>query len=280
VATDAKANPNTAQAQETLRRVMELLALENDLEAAVGPQAQALHAYPQAASAVERFHTMIKEHRDALRSYLDSRGEGAEPTASMVRVFVSDGPHPHVVSDILRNDYTAFTYAAISYAMLFELGLRLFDPDLRALAPKHLYAYTAAAQTINQLIVSTVADELAAAGLECRCVCPMCSMGACGCVSLGTATLSAAWRETAPDGEVPPGFPLQPPRSGSPLALAGVQGGDRLLEVDGERVGSIGEIQAAIRKHPIGDGVHLLLQRDATSPREIQVEHVGDYPQA
>jgi hypothetical protein len=50
--------------------------------------------------------------------------------------------------------------------------------------------------------------------------------------------------------------------------------------VDGERVGSIGEIQAAIRKHPIGDGVHLLLQRDATSPREIQVEHVGDYPQA
>jgi hypothetical protein len=135
VATDAKANPNTAQAQETLRRVMELLALENDLEAAVGPQAQALHAYPEAASAVERFHTMIKEHRDALRSYLDSRGEGAEPTASMVRVFVSDGPHPHVVSDILRNDYTAFTYAAISYAMLFELGLRLFDPDLRALAP-------------------------------------------------------------------------------------------------------------------------------------------------
>ena len=251
--------------QETLRRVMELLALESDLEAALGPQAKAMHAYPEAAAAVERFHAMTKGHRDALRSYLESRGEAADPTPSMVRVFVGDGPHPQVVSDILRNDYTAFTYAAISYAMLVELALRLYDPALRQLAPTHLNGYAEAAQTINQLIISTVADELAAVGLECRCVCPMCSMGACGCVSLGNATLSAAWREAAPAGEAAPGFPLQPPRSGSPLALAEVRGGDRLLEVDGERVDSIGEIQAAIRKHPIGDDVHLLLQRGSTS---------------
>jgi S1-C subfamily serine protease len=50
--------------------------------------------------------------------------------------------------------------------------------------------------------------------------------------------------------------------------------------VDGQRVDSIGEIQAAVRKHPIGDDVQLLLQRDSTSPWEIQVKHVGDYPQA
>lgn len=266
--------------QETLRRVMELLALESDLEVALGPQRHAMHAYPEAAGAVERFHAMIKGQRDALRSYLESRGERADPTASVVRVVVGDGPHPQVVSDILRNDYTAFTYAAISYAMLFELALRLYDPALRELAPKHLHGYTEAALTINQLIISTVADELAAVGLECRCVCPMCSIGACGCVSLGNATLSAAWHETAPAGEAPPGFPLQQPRSGSPLALAGVRGGDRLLEVDGQRVDSIGEIQAAIRKHPIGDDVHFLLQRGSTSTQEIQVEHVGDYPQA
>ena len=65
--------------------VMELLALESDLEAAVGPQAQVMHAYPEAASAVERFHAMIKQQRDALRSYLEGRGESADPTASMVR---------------------------------------------------------------------------------------------------------------------------------------------------------------------------------------------------
>ena len=280
MAIDAKVNPDKAPGQETLRRVMELLALESDLEAAVGAQRQALHAYPDAAGAVERFHAMITEHRDALRSYLDSQVEGADPTASMIRVFVGDGAQPQVVSDILRDDYTAFTYAAISYAMLVELALRLFDPALRELAPKHLNGYAEAAQTINHLIISTIADELAAVGLECRCVCPMCSIGACGCVSLGNAILSAAWRETPPTDEAVSGFPLQPPRSGSPLALAGVQRGDRLLEVDGQRVDSIGEIQAAIRKHPIGDDVHLLLQRGSTSTREIQVKHVGDYPHA
>jgi hypothetical protein len=51
--------------------------------------------------------------------------------------------------------------------------------------------------------------------------------------------------------------------------------------VDGQHVDSIGEIQAAIRKHAIGDDVHLLLQCGSTStPRDIQVKHVGDYPQA
>jgi len=273
-----KVNPDTAPGQETLRRVMELLALESDLESAVGPQAQAMHAYPEAASAVEHFHSMIIGHQEALKSYLERRGESADPTESVVRVFVGDGSHPQVVSDILRNDYTAFTYAAISYAMLVELAFRLFDPALRELAPKHLNGHAAAAQTINQLIISTVADELAAVGLECRCVCPMCSMGACGCVSLGNAMLSAAWRETPPTGEPEPGFALQRPRSGSPLALAGVQGGDRLLQVDGQRVDSIGEIQAAIRKHPIGDHVHLLLQRGSTTTREVEVKHIGDYP--
>jgi hypothetical protein len=266
--------------QETLRRVTELLALESDLEAAVGAQRQAMHAYPEAAAAVERFHAMITGQRDDLRSYLESRGEGADPTPSGVRAFVGDGPHPQAVSDILRNDYTAFTYAAISYAMLVELAFRLYDPDLRALAPKHLNGYAEAAQTINQLIITTVADELAAVGLECHCVCPMCSMGACGCVSLGNAMLSAAWHETAPAEEAEPGFPLQPPRSGSPLALAGIQRGDRLLEVDGQHVDSIGEIQAAIRKHPIGDDVQLLVQCGSASTRDIQVKHVGDYPQA
>ena len=223
---------------------------------------------------------MIEGHRDALESYLQGRGEAVDPTPSMVRVLVDDGEHPQVVSDILRNDYTSFTFAAISYAALFELALRLYDPALRQLAPTHLHAYTEAAQTINQIIISTVADELAAVGLECRCVCPMCSMGACGCVSLGQATLSAAWHEATPADETAPGFPIQPPRSGSPLALAEIRGGDRLLEVDGQRVDSIGEIQAAIRKHPIGDDVQLLLQRGSNSPWEIQVKHVGDYPQA
>lgn len=223
---------------------------------------------------------MIEGQRDALRSYMESKGEGTDATASAVRGFVGQKPHFQAVSDMLRNDYAAFTYAAISYAVLFELALRLYDPDLRELAPKHLSRYTEAAQTISQLIIDTVPLELASDGLECRCICPMCSIGACGCVSVSSVTLNAAWRETAPSGDAAPGFLIQPPRSGSPLDLAGIRGGDRLLEVDGQRVDSIVEIQSAIRKHPLGDDVHLLLRSGSMKAREIQIKHVGDYPQA
>jgi len=131
----------------------------------------------------------------------------------------------------------------------------------------------------SQLIAGITAGELAGGGLECQCICPMCSIGACGCVSLATATVNEARRETAPGGEPPPGFLLQRPRPASQLAVAGVHGGDRLLKVDGQQVQSIGETQAAIRKHGIGEEIRLLVQHESEEPREIRVEHVRDYPQ-
>ncbi len=107
----------------------------------------------------------------------------------------------------------------------------------------------------------------------------MCGIGACGCHSLGTATVNQAWRETTPGGEGARGFPLQPPRSDSHLALAGVQGGDRLLKVDGQEVQAVAEVQAAIRKHAIGEELRLVIQRGPEAPQETRVEHVSDYPQ-
>lgn len=263
----------------------ELLALEGDLEAELDRQRETVRAQPDVAVALERFQNMIRGQKDALTSYLASIGGGEVGSArSTVRALFdpsaeANGPGRQVITDVLRADYAAFNYAAISYSVVFEIALRLYEPQLRELAPKHLRAYAEAAQTINRLIVGAVAGELADVGLECHCICPMCSIGACGCVSLGTATANAAWRETAAPPEVASGFPLQAPRSDSQLALAGVQGGDRLLEVDGEPVQAVGDIQAAIRKHPIGENVRLLVQRGSEEPWEVDATHVSDYPQ-
>jgi len=267
------------QGRDTLRRhTLELLALENDLAAAVSQQRQVMDAYPAAANALKSFLQMIEGHREALLSYIESKMDETNAPDSAVRGFVGQKPRTQPVSDLLRNDYAAFTYAAISYAVLFELALRLYDPDLRELAPKHLRRYTEAAQTIGQLIIDIVAGELTDAGLACRCICPMCSIGACGCVSMSSVTLTAAWSEMALSDDAAPGFLIQPPRSGSPLDLAGIRGGDRLLEVDGQRVESVVEIQSAIRKHSLGDHVRLLLQCSSKEVREIKVRHLGDYP--
>lgn len=273
--------------QTTLRlHAAELLALEGDLEAELDRQRETVRARLDAAAAVDRFHEMVSGQRDALRSYLESLGgEEAGPARSTVRALFDANaeaaatPGRQGITDVLRADYAAFNYAAISYGALYEIALRLYEPQLRQLAPEHLRAYAEAAQRIKQLIVGTVAGELADVGLECRCICPMCSLGACGCVSLGATTVNAAWRETAAATEAAPGFPLQAPRPDSQLALAGVQEGDRLLEVDGQPVEAFGEVQAAIRKHQMGENVRLLVQRRSDEPWEIHVTHVSDYPQ-
>jgi hypothetical protein len=274
--------PEDARRAALRDSAVELLALESDLEAAIDSQREIARAYADVSAAVERFRAQSAQQRDALRGYVETiEGVEARPAESAVAALFNGAEmrRERPLTDVLRADYAAFNYAAISYAALFEMALRLYEPPLRELAPKHMRAHAEAAQTINQLIAGIAAAELAEAGLECHCICPMCGLGACGCVSLGMATVNQAWRETGPAGEAPAGFALQPPRAESQLALAGVQGGERLLEVGGQQVSGIGDIQAAIRKHAIGEEFVLRVQRGPEAPREIRVRHVSDYPQ-
>jgi hypothetical protein len=272
--------------ERTLRKyVAEMVALEGDLEVALDHQLEKVQAHPQAASVVRRFREMAGSQREALEAHLRRLGGDREPieTASAALFGTSateaNGRRTRMVSDVLRVAYTALNFAAISYSALCEMGLRLYDPPLREIAYQHLRAYAEAAQQINQLIADVVAWELEQQGVECRCICPMCSMGACGCVAAGTYDIDEAWRETTPSiGEVERGFLLLPPRAGSPLAVAGVQGGERLLEVDNQPVATIAEIQTAIRKHPLGEEVGVLVQRGSESPRAIRATHISDLP--
>jgi hypothetical protein len=272
--------------EEMLHRyVAELVAIESDLEDALGQQRETLEAHVEAAATVQRLHVITRGHRAALETHLQRLGgDAAEPTKTLVATLLGanahegDGAGPRRVSDVLRDDYTVFNYAAIIYAVLCEMAFRLYDPPLRQIAPRHLRAYAQAVQEINQLIAGVVAWELQQQGLECRCICPMCGMGACGCVAVGTRAVNEAWRETTPVREAPQGFLLLPPRAGSPLAHAGVQGGERLLEVDEEPVQSVADIQTAIRKHPLGEEVRVLVQHGSEAPREARARHVSDYP--
>ena len=267
------------------RHVAEMVALESDIEGALENQREKVQAHREATAIVRHCHEMSSRQRETLEAHLQRLGgDSTELTDTAVATFFgtvgdSDGVRTPSESDLLRANYTAFNYAAISYAALCEMGLRLYDPPLREMAWRHLQAYAEAAQQINQLIAKVVAWELQQQGLECRCICPMCSMGACGCVAAGTYYLNEAWRETTPNSRATErGFLLLPPRAGSPLAVAGVQGGERLLEVDDRPVTTIAEIQTAIRKHSLGEEVGVLVQRGAESPRAIRTRHISDLP--
>jgi hypothetical protein len=254
------------------RTVAELVALEGEVAARLEQAEQVSSGYPDAFAAIQRLRPMVQTHRNQLATYLKDIG-GAEPSAETSSQAASK--EATALSEVLRDLCLAFHHLALSYAMLYEVALRLYEPRLREVAPEHLKAHADAALSTARLLPSVVAWQLAQDGLHCACICPICGLGACGCVAWGTETLIAAWRDAVPIEPEP--FVLQPPRPGSELAGAGVQGGELVLAVDGQEMPSRAEVYAAISKHALGDEVNLLIQRTSESPRVVTVRHVSDY---
>lgn len=259
--------------RQTLHRAAtQLIVFETELEAMLKHEQQAVRGHSDAVATIERFVPMVRMQRHRLATYLKALGSESNDGTSAAGFAFRSGA---TGSDALRQLNIAFNYGAMSYGILYEMALRLYEPPLREIAPKHLKAYADAAFTISRLVPAVVASELARDGLHCACICPLCGLGACACVALGTQTLVNAWREAEP---ASPGFVLQPPKPGSELARSGVQGGERLLAVDGQEARALPEMQATIRKHALGEEVRLLVQRGSDPPREIAVRHVSDYP--
>jgi hypothetical protein len=258
------------------RTVAELVAFEGEVAGRLERAQQLSSGHPDALAAIKRLQPMVQTHRDQLAIYLKDTG-GAEPSGETTSP-QSASREATALSEVLRDLCLAFHHCALSYAMLYEVALRLYEPRLREIAPKHLKAHADAALSTARLLPGVVAWQLAQDGLHCACICPMCGVGACGCVAFGTQTLTAAWHDAVPTESEPPGFVLQTPKPESELARAGVQGGELVLAVDGHRVRTFEEIQAAIRKHALGDEVRFLMQRSSESPRELNVRHVSDYP--
>lgn len=252
--------------------VTELIAFETELEARLKLEQQAIRGNSDALATIERFVPMVQAQRDRLTAYVKNLGSDSAGGSSTGGFAFSSAA---TVSAALRQINVAFNHGAIGYAILYEMALRLYEPPLREIAPKHLKAYADAALTLNRLVPVVVAWELARDGLHCSCICPLCGLGACACVALGTQTHVTASREVESS---LPGFVLQPPKPNSELARTGVQGGERLLAVDGQEARALPDMQAVIRKHALGEEVRLLVQRGSESPREVTVRHVSDYP--
>src|SRR5262245_40172726 len=270
------------------RSVAELVANEGEVAGRLERAQQLSAGHPDTLAAIERLRPMVQTHRDQLATYLKDFGRAA-PSGEMTNP-QSASREANALAEVLRDLCLAFHNCALNYAMLFEVALRLYEPRLREIAPRHLKAHADAALFTARLLPGVVAWQLAQDGLHCACLCPMCSIGACGCVATGTQTLTTAWRDAAasrpslpwpsevPTEPEPPAFVLQTPKPDSQLARAGVLGGELVLAVDGQEVRGFWDVQVAIRKHALGDEVGLLVQRGSETPREFTVRHVSEYP--
>lgn len=258
-------------------QVAELLAVERDFQEALDDQSKLDTLEPDIRASVGTIRALAVSQQQGLEDYL--RANGVEPTRSespiapLLRLLASTNQP----SRLLSADYAAFNFAAHRYSALVELALRLYDPALRELAPKHLRTYTRAALWFNHLLPAAIVAELNRDGLDCHCICPMCSIGACGCMAAGRYFIDAAWRESKPETDAQPGLLITAPRHDSQLAESEVSAGDRLVEVDGQAISTFMDVQTAIREHEIGGEMVFRIARGLEPPRDIRVRHVSDY---
>lgn len=197
------------------RTVADLVAFEGEVAGRLERAKQLSSGHPDALATIQRLWPMVQTHRDQLATYLKDSG-GAEPSGETASP-QSTSREGTALSEVLRNLSLAFHHCALSYGMLYEVALRLYEPRLREIAPKHLKAHADAALSTARLLPGIVAWQLAQDGLHCACTCPMCGLGACGCVSWGTETLIDAWRDESLTDPEPPGFVLLPPKRESAI---------------------------------------------------------------
>lgn len=190
------------------------------------------------------------------------------------------GPTPSVAeaSAAAQAAYITVGEAFAAAAALVATGRLMFEGVACDLAVDRMKTYTEVTKALNALLPQVVGWELREQGLACHCICPMCGLGVCGCIWASLHLIDSASGGpglTAPDDR---GIPLRsPPRAGSQVAAAGGRQWDRVVAVDDEPVRSAPELQAALRRHSIGEEVRLRVERDGES-RELVVRHTSDLP--
>jgi hypothetical protein len=271
--------------EKALRQwVSALVDVESTLASALTVQLELIPARTQAGEVLARCRDTASAHHEALTAYLRDVADATGPPAQPVALLAEPAPQPRAdaMAGALCWDYKACSAAVSGYIVLSELALRLYEPALRELAPEQLHRHAGSARRLGMLLVDVAATELAGNGLHCHCVCPMCSIGACGCVTVGRQIAAAALPDPDPEEEQEgnpgaPGVRLPEPRPGSQLAAAQVRAGERLVAVDGEAVSGILDVQQAIRRHAIGESLTLQVQRVSGALESLEVTHVGDY---
>jgi ferritin-like metal-binding protein YciE len=147
--------------------VGDMVALESHIEEALDRQLTEAKDDPEALAAIREFHDTTKRHRDTLIALQKETGAtvgspikeaGAAligKAAGVINLLRTEG-----ISKALRDDYAAFSLAAISYSMLHTTAKSLGDPRVASLAEKNLDDYANCIMRINQVMPDVVIREL------------------------------------------------------------------------------------------------------------------------
>jgi ferritin-like metal-binding protein YciE len=147
--------------------VSDMAALESHIEEALDRQLIEVKDDPVAMAAVQDFHDMVKQHRDTLKAMEEETGKTIgtpikEAGAALIgkAAGIIDLLRTEGISKSLRDDYAAFSLAAISYSMLHTTATALGDNRVASLAERHLRDQANAIMRINDIMPGVVTREL------------------------------------------------------------------------------------------------------------------------
>ena len=156
--------------------VSDMLALETHIEQTLDGQRQVVRDHPAAALATQRFESISRTQREALRQHLNDLGgppdtgglmgtaqalvKNSVTTATGIAAGAINAVRTQRVAKALRDDYTAFSHAIVGYAMLATTASLLEHEPSAALAERHLQAWEGAIEEIAGLIPEVVSWEL------------------------------------------------------------------------------------------------------------------------
>ena len=139
--------------------VGDMAALEAHIEEALDRQLTEVRDDSVALAAVRDFHDMVKRHRDTLKAMEDESGKTIgtpikEAGAALIgkAAGIIDLLRTEGISKGLRDDYAAFSLAAISYSMLHTTATALGDSRVSSLAERHLRDHADAIMRINEIM--------------------------------------------------------------------------------------------------------------------------------
>ncbi len=148
--------------------VGDMAALESHIEEAIDRQLGMTKNDARVGPLVREFHDTIKTQRDNIIEIRDALGStsgnpikeiGAEILGKAAGLI--DKVRADSISKALRDDYAAFSLAAISYSMLYTTAKGVGSSKVANAAQTGLTNYARALQKINHVIPDVVIAELA-----------------------------------------------------------------------------------------------------------------------
>ena len=260
-------------ANELQQRVADMVILESQIEKALDQRLKEVQDHEEAAEAVKRFLTMVKDQREALQARLQNIGGSESDPIGAIAPFSMTATPPdkggtRAVSQALHAISTTFNHADFGYAMLHTVAHRFNDRagegNTADMAEEHRRSYADASQAIYQLIPDVVIWEMGKDG-ECTCTCPACSLGICLCWHAHVDSLMPV--SPAEEG----GILVRQPRANSAALQAGLRQGDVILAADDQQVQTFQDLQAGVRKHEPGEEILLRVKRGPGEPLEVAV---------